>query len=336
MADHNPFAAIVHRSKKMADLIQLAWKAAETDAVVMITGESGTGKELFARAIHDASARRQRPFVAINCAAIPENLLESELFGHERGAFTGADRMRRGRFEQANTGTLFLDEIGDMSSSAQAKILRVLETRTIERVGGQETIPVDIRVITATNQPLWQRVNEKRFRGDLFYRLNEVHLDIPPLVDRREDIPVLAAHLVAMLNRKLGKRVTGLSDSALALLSRHDWPGNVRELEHMIKRAMLVVSHGQIWIEHLPIETRLKSDRAFPREPDAGLQPGGLELIALDELEKRHIKAILGHVSWNRTRAAKILGISRPTLLRKIGNYRLTRPADLRAADGPR
>ncbi len=332
VTDINPFAAIVHRSKKMRDLIQLAARAAETDAVVMITGESGTGKELFARAIHDASARRCRPFVAVNCAAMPETLLESELFGHERGAYTGADRMRRGRFELASTGTLFLDEIGDMSLSAQAKILRVLEARTVERLGGQEPIAVDIRIVTATNQPLWQRVNEKTFRGDLFYRLNEVHLDIPPLVERKEDIPVLVEHFVALYNRKLEKRVSGPSDTAMALLNRHDWPGNVRELEHVIKRAMLMVSQGQIWMEHLPLETRLKGNRQFSRAPTEEGPAGGMEMISLEELEKRHVTAVLGHTAWNRTRASKILGISRPTLLRKIADYRLARPGDSQPA----
>lgn len=307
----------------MSAAISLANRIAATEAVVLITGESGVGKDLFAQAIHNASLRAGKKFVAVNCAAVPESLLESELFGHEKGAFTGAASTRKGKFEAAHGGTLFLDEIGEMSPAAQAKILRVLETRTIERVGGTESIPVDIRILTATNRDLRQCVAEGTFRRDLFYRLNEVQIHIPPLRERKEDIRVLVDHFIATYNQQYGKSVARVSEAALQFLHKHSWPGNVRELHHVIKCAMLMIDGDTIWMEHLPLSVQLESDESGSSESVATRADELMEIMSLEEVEKRHIQRILEYTRWNKSQAAQVLKISRPTLDRKIDRYGL-------------
>ncbi len=317
------FSAIVHESPKMKRIIELARRVAVSDAVVLITGESGTGKEMFARAIHQESPRYKKPLVAVNCAAVPETLLESELFGHEKGSFTGAYSTHKGRFEQADGGTLFLDEIGDMSLAAQAKILRTIEEKKVERVGGRSSIPIDIRIICATNQPLWENVQKGTFRSDLFYRLNEVHLALPPLRERREDISLLIDFFTEKYNREYGKNVVGVSDAVRGfLVSGHRWPGNVRELHHVIKAAMLMVERDMIWMENIPLDiNRELSDKAAAEEVVTADSP--VELISLEEIEKRHILRVLQYTNWKKIKTASILKISRPTLDRKIEKYSL-------------
>lgn len=322
-APKKPFSEIIYKSILMAQLIDFARKIAKSDAVVLITGESGTGKELFAQAIHQESLRAEQPFIAVNCAAVPDTLLESELFGHERGSFTGAVDARKGKFELANRGTLFLDEIGDMSQAAQAKILRAIEERKIERIGSSKPKEVDIRILTATNQPLREGVKSGRFRSDLFYRLNEVHLAIPPLRDRKEDIPVLAQHFIKEYNRNYHKEVEKISDAAMSFLLRHEWPGNVRELQHVMKCAMLMADGDTIWIDHFPLDmhTEIGTDDKMPVGESRADE--FLEMLTLDDVERRHILRILEITGWNKSKASKILDISRPTLDRKIEKYDL-------------
>jgi transcriptional regulator with PAS, ATPase and Fis domain len=322
-ATPKPFSEIIYRSKVMGELVDFARRVAASDAVVMITGESGTGKELFARAIHRASPREKNPFVPVNCAAVPETLLESELFGHEKGAFTGAIECRKGKFEQANGGTLFLDEIGDMSPAAQAKILRAIEERKIERIGGNRPRAVDIRVLTATNQQLKDAVKVGRFRTDLFYRLNEVHVAIPPLRERKEDIPHLANYFIKQYNRQYEKVVSRISDAAMSFLLRHEWPGNVRELKHVVKCAMLMADGDTIWIDHFPVDMHAESPSEDAQDAIETRADEFLEMLTLDEVEKRHILRILESTGWNKSKTAKILSISRPTLDRKIERYDL-------------
>jgi transcriptional regulator with PAS, ATPase and Fis domain len=319
------FDDIIYESQSMREVVLLAKKFATTDAVVLIMGESGTGKEMFAQAIHNQSQRKDKKFVAINCAAVPESLLESELFGHEKGAFTGAVSSRKGKFEQAHEGTLFLDEIGDMSPAAQSKILRVIETRTVEKVGGGDPVPVDIRIVTATNQPLLEHVKKGLFRNDLYYRLNEITLKIPPLVDRLGDIPDIVNSYIRYYSKQYDKEVNGLSDAALQFLMRHDWPGNVRELHHVIKCAMLITEGDTIWLEHIPLDVRFDTSSGESQEVMETKAEELLELMTLDEVEKRHILRILEFTGWNKSQAASILQTTRPTLDRKIAKFDLKR-----------
>jgi DNA-binding NtrC family response regulator len=325
------FDDIIGNSYKMREIFDLVRKVSKSDVSVLITGESGTGKELLARAIHRNSYRSEKPFIAVNCAAMPDNLLESELFGHERGAFTGAVIQRKGKFELSNGGTLFLDEIADMSLPAQAKILRVLEEHTLERVGGQSSINVDIRVIAATNKDLRREVINKNFREDLFYRLNEVSVHLPSLRDRKEDIPLLVNFFINSFSSQFGKSKKKISDVALRYLLRHSWPGNIRELENVIKRSLVLLEGDTIWIEHLPLDIQFKSD-----DSKAGAGLGGPEagaagevqddrLLPLDDVEKVHIKKVLQYTNWNKKKTSEILKVSRPTLDRKIEKYQLTR-----------
>ncbi len=294
---------IVGRSKPMREVYRLIKKASENDATVLIRGESGTGKELVAQAIHEASSRAQKPFVTVNCAALPENLLESELFGYEKGAFTGATQRRMGKFEQAAGGTIFLDEIGDMTLSTQAKILRVLQNKEIYRLGGNERIIVDVRIIAATHQDLESMVEEGRFRNDLYYRLNVFPITLPPLRERKEDIPALVHHFLQQ------SPATGIVREALALLMDYDWPGNVRELQNAIERAG-IVSEGMIRPEDLPAHIRSpgrsRSSQGRFELPEEGIQ--------LDEFEKELIHQALEKARGNKTRAAELLGITRRRL----------------------
>jgi DNA-binding NtrC family response regulator len=305
---------VVGRSEAMLQVYKTAARVAATDATVLIQGESGTGKELVARAIHAASPRAARPFVAVDCGAIAEGVLESELFGHARGAFTGAQAMRRGLFEEANQGTLFLDEIGDVGQNLQARLLRALQEGTIRRVGTNETIAVDVRVVAASNRDLAQAVKEGRFREDLFYRLNVVTIVIPPLRERREDIPLLAEHFAAKHGRAEG---AAISVPARDLLVAYDWPGNVRELENVVARALALNPSGVVTPEDLVDHVRSARPAAAALAALAGVTQ---ERPTLAELEKRYAAQVLQETGGNKTRAAEILGIDRKTLYRLLGD----------------
>jgi len=291
---------LIGRSEKMKTVYQLIRKAAESDSTVLIRGESGTGKELVAETIHMTSNRRDKPFVAINCAALPENLLESELFGYEKGAFTGATQRKIGKFELAKEGTLFLDEIGDMSLTIQAKILRVLQNKELFRLGGNERIEVNTRLIAATNQNLEEMVNTRKFREDLYYRLNVFPIVLPPLRERKEDIPELVNHFLKKSN------VVGIDRNALKRLMEYDWPGNVRELQNVIERAS-ILADSIITVDDLPPFKTPAEESIYHFEiPDEGFQ--------LDEFEKFLVVQALRKAAGNKTRAAEILGITRRRL----------------------
>jgi DNA-binding NtrC family response regulator len=300
---------IVGDSPPMRKVLELVEHVAQTDATVLILGESGTGKEVIARAIHANSSRRYFPIVTVNCGALPESLLESELFGHEKGAFTGAHHRRKGKIEMADGGTLFLDEVGSITPKMQVDLLRVLETKELTRLGGTRSITVDFRVICATNDDLEQAVAEGRFREDFFYRINVFTIELPPLRARRADIPALANHFVARFARQMDKRMTGISPEALDVLTACDWPGNVRELSNAIERAMVVGTPPVIRPEDLPV--RKKPSEATSTD------------MSLAELEKRHIAAVLESTGGNVTQAAEILKVDRVTVYNKIKKYGL-------------
>ena len=301
---------LVGRDRRMRDLYDLIERVAPSDATVLIRGESGTGKELVARALPAGSLRAAGPFVAVNCSALAETLLESELFGHVRGAYTGAVSDRRGRFEEARGGTIFLDEIGDVSPAVQVKLLRVLQERVVERVGASQPIAVDVRVVSATNRDLDALLASGRLREDFYYRLKVVRLDLPPLRQRREDIPLLAAHL---LERRSDLPVA-IAPDALERLMRHDWPGNVRELENALEHALVLSRDRTIRAEHLPPEIGAGSA--------AAARAGGLAAVARgSEAERELLRETLRATSWNRTRAARRLGVDRSTLWRKLREH---------------
>jgi DNA-binding NtrC family response regulator len=306
---------VVGRSEAMLQVYKTAARVAATHATVLIEGESGTGKELVARAIHTTSPRASGPFVAVDCGAIAEGVLESELFGHARGAFTGAQVMRRGLFEEADRGTLFLDEIGDVGANLQARLLRALQEGTIRRVGTNEPIAVDVRVVAATNKDLAQAVKDGRFREDLYYRLNVVNLRIPPLRDRREDIPLLAEHFAA----KHGGQNGSISPAAMEVLADHDWPGNVRELENVVARGLALNPSGVILPEDLPEPLRQGNQARAEASGIPALAAPGTERLTLAELERRYAAVVLEETGGNKTRAAEILGIDRKTLYRLLG-----------------
>ncbi len=329
---------LLGKSGAMQNLRQLIRKVAPTQATVLIQGESGTGKELVARALYRQSPRVNAPFIKINCAAIPENLIESEFFGHEKGAFTGAITKREGRFELAHGGTILLDEISEISSQVQAKLLRVLQERELERVGGNRTIKVDVRVIATTNRNLEQSVERKEFRQDLFFRLNVVPVPVPPLRERREDIAELANAFMQRFARKHGVRVKGFADPCLTALLAHNWPGNVRELQNVIERAVILCGDsGLLETEHLglvslsqpaggiPPGSAASAPTVSPATASAAIRStttaGSSEILPLSELEKRMIFSALQHTSGNRTAAARLLGISIRTLRNKLHEY---------------
>jgi two-component system response regulator PilR (NtrC family) len=291
----------------------------------LILGESGTGKELVAKAIHYNSYRRERPFIPVNCAAIPSELLESELFGHEKGAFTNAIRTRIGRFELANGGTVFLDEIGDMNPLLQSKLLRVLQERQFERIGGIKTIKTDIRVIAATHQDLKQAVQQKRFLEDLYYRLNVIPFRIPPLRERKSDIPLLAHHFLDYFNRSKKKGIKSFSDEAMEFLMRYDWPGNVRELENTVERVVILVDQDIITPQELP-----EKFHALPEpEPSQKMEipEEGISLdTAVNEFERNLILQALMKTGWVKNKAARLLNLNRTTLIEKIKRQNLQRP----------
>ncbi len=309
------------RSAPMQQVFSLIGQVAPSKAVVLITGDSGTGKELVARAIHRLSPRRNGPFVAVNCAAMPETLMESELFGHEKGAFTGAIERRAGCFELAQDGTLLLDEIGDMPVGTQAKLLRVLEDSHVRRLGGKSEIVVDVRVIASTNKRLEEALQQGRLREDLYYRLNVFRVHMPPLRERKEDIPALCEALIRELNRKHGCRITDIQPGVLETLGGYNWPGNVRELRNVLERAVILAGEGTIRAAHLPHQFGAPGPAAVPT---AAADPTAVTLrvgTTVDEAEKALILRTLEHTRNNKTRAAEILGISLKTLHNKLKEY---------------
>ena len=312
---------LVGGSRSMQTVYSLIRQVAPSKAAVFVTGESGTGKELVARAIHQLSQRNPGPFVAINCAALPETLMESELFGHEKGAFTGAVERRGGCFELAQRGTLLLDEIAEMPVGTQAKLLRVLEDSKVRRLGGKAEIEVDVRVIAATNRPLDDAVEQGKLREDLYYRLNVFQIPLPPLRDRMEDLPQLVEALLSDLNKKNNCRVTGVREPVLSLFHRHAWPGNVRELRNVLERAVILAGEGAIAKEHLPPAF---GDSAAMQKIASSSSPGTVTLpvgTKVDEAEKALILSTLEHTKNNKTKAAEILGISLKTLFNKLKEY---------------
>jgi DNA-binding NtrC family response regulator len=312
------FHDLVSKNRRMAEIFDLVREVASQRSTVLIQGESGTGKELVARAIHFSGERGGRPFVAVSCAALAETLLESELFGHEKGSFTGAVAQKKGKFELADGGTLFLDEIGDVSPKLQVDLLRVLQERRFFRVGGTSEIQVDVRVIAASHRDLQAEVREGRFRDDLYYRLNVINVKIPPLRERREDVPLLAQEFLDRLSHELGREVGGISDEALRLLMDHDWPGNVRELENAVERALVTCKTGVLAAEDFAF---LRPPEADPGGPGLGLPAG----LTLHEIEKQYITATLQRTQGNIKAAADALGIDRSTLYEKIRRYEIPR-----------
>jgi nitrogen regulation protein NR(I) len=343
---------IVGRTDAMQNVFKLIGQLAGSDATALITGESGTGKELIARAIYGHSQRSEKPFLAINCAAIPENLLESELFGHEKGAFTGATNQRIGKFEQCNGGTLFLDEIGDMTPATQTKILRVLQSGTFERVGGNQPIKTDVRIIAATNKPLEQAVADKQFREDLFYRLNVVRLHVPPLRERRADIPLLVNYFLKKFAEKNKQSVKAVTDEASRALESYNWPGNVRELENVVHRALVVSKGDAILSGDLPAEvTRSPRSEGQPSSAGAGLAqstgaaPDDMNTIAqalfrlarrdpklkvIPFLEREMVIHALKETNGNQVQAAKLLGITRATLRKRVEKFGITQQLEIK------
>jgi len=311
LEDHYRFENIIAKSSKMQRVIEVIKIVAKSNATVLITGESGTGKELVARAIHSQSHRQGKPFVAVSCAALPESLLESELFGHEKGSFTGAYAQKKGKFEFANRGTLFLDEVGEMSANIQVHLLRVLEEKEFTRVGGNEPIKVDVRVISATNKDLKRAIATGEFREDLYYRLNVVTIELPPLRERKEDVPLLAQHFLNKFALENQKEITGFSPEATEFLLGYDWPGNVRELENAIERAVILAKDSLITVADLPQE-----NISLARSAPTGK--------SLKELEKDHLLNILNETGGNYSETARILGITRMTLYNKAKEYGLS------------
>ncbi len=309
---------IIGKSRPMKGLVDMMSMVAPSEATVLITGESGTGKELIAKSIHHNSPRKDRPLVVINCAALTETLLESELFGHEKGAFTGADKRREGRFKKADKGTIFLDEIGETSAAMQAKLLRVIQEREIQRVGGEETLSVDVRILAATNLNLEEEVKEGKFREDLFYRLNVVTLRIPPLRERQDDIPLLVHHFLEKYAKKNNKQVKGFSPLAMDMLLKYPWPGNVRELENVVERAVILLPDEHVTEKELPTTVTEsyseESDWVSPPSPVAVNRP-------LEEVEREAILATLEDCGGNKSETARRLGINRKTLHKKLKDY---------------
>lgn len=306
------FESIIGKSAEMQRIFQMVRKAADSKASVLITGESGTGKELIANALHNLSPRKSNPFIKVHCAALSETLLESELFGHEKGAFTGAAARKRGRFELANTGTIFLDEIGEINQNVQIKILRVLQDKRFERVGGEETLEVDVRVIAATNRNLEEEIAQGRFREDLFYRLNVVHIQVPPLRDRKDDIPLMLNAFLDEFNRENNKSITGFDSRSRSALYKYDWPGNIRQLRNCVESAVVMCSGNEITLEDLPPTVRGAAELNVIQVPVG---------ITMAEAEKIIIQQNLASNQGNKSKTADILGIGRKTLHRKLEEY---------------
>jgi DNA-binding NtrC family response regulator len=320
MATPEGFEGLIGRHPEMVRIYQLITQIASTPTTVLITGESGTGTELVARAVHQRSDRSAQPFVAINVAAIPEALIESELFGHEKGAFTGAHARRLGRFELAHGGTIFLDEIGSLRLDLQTKLLRALQEREIERLGGSRTLPVDVRVLAATNVNLRQAVRERAFREDLYYRLNVVPIHVPPLRERREDVPRLVEHFVRKFARESRRDVRGVSAGALDALTRYDWPGNVRELENVIHRAVVLATGPVVHLQDVPLDVAMPESVSLRARDSLPLRE------ALDEFERQYVLRTLEGTQWNVSRTARQLGVHRNTVLAKLAAWGVQRP----------
>jgi len=320
--DPDPFTHIIGQCEDMQSMFRLVTRVADTDSTILLNGETGTGKGLIAKAIHKSSYRRNQPFVQINCGAIPENLLESELFGHVRGAFTGATAPKKGKFEQANSGTIFLDEIGDMSPDLQVKVLRALEEREFEPVGGCKTIKVDVRVIAATHRDLKQQVKDGQFREDLYYRLYVIPIEIAPLRARKADIPLLTDYFMQKFNCEKHMAVVGMEKQALAMMINYQWPGNVRELRNVMERLVVIKGEGAITPVDLPDEVR--SVECSQDTPAMELSSDGICLnTAVNEFEKSLIFQSLEKTQWVKKRAAKLLQLKRTTLVEKIKRHEL-------------
>jgi transcriptional regulator with PAS, ATPase and Fis domain len=323
LKQQDSFSSIIGRSVAMREIFDLLPQIAESDSSVLIEGASGTGKELFARAIHYLSKRNPHRFVAINCSALPDNLLESELFGYKAGAFTDAKRDKPGRFALAEGGTIFLDEIGDISPAMQARLLRVLQERVYEPLGGIVPVKADVRVIAATNKNLSKLVEQRAFREDLFYRIHVIRIELPSLCDRREDIPLLVDHFVARLNRLKGKDIAGVADEVLARLMEHPFPGNVRELENILEHAFILCRGGLIELQHLPPHLR-RGSAVEALRLGKGMSLSAMESLLIADALRRH--------EGNRNKAAKELGINPSTLFRKLRDLKLEAPASRRTA----
>jgi transcriptional regulator with PAS, ATPase and Fis domain len=316
------FYDIIGQSKKMRAVFELVGKVADCDSTILINGDTGTGKGLVAKAIHQKSTRRNKPFISINCGAIPENLLESELFGHVRGAFTGAICSKQGKFELADGGTIFLDEIGDMSADLQVKVLKVLEEGEFEQVGGAKTIHVDVRIVAATHRDLSEEVQKGNFREDLYYRLYVIPLMLPSLRERKSDIPYMVSYFLDQSNQKNNRQVSGVGDDAMALIMNYTWPGNVRELKNIVERLVVLKGSGDISGQDLPPE--LKNTASFNRPGTIEISEDGICLnSAVTEFEKALILQSLEKTQWVKNRAAKLLHLNRTTLVEKIKRHQL-------------
>lgn len=311
--DFTPNRKIIGKSKLMIDVYKIIGQVSSSKVTVLLQGESGTGKEIVAKSIHYSGVTKNDPFVAVNCTAITESLLESELFGHEKGAFTGADRTKKGKFELAANGTIFLDEISEMSQHLQVKLLRVLQEKEFERVGGETIIPMKARIITATNRNIEQLVRDNKFREDLFYRLNVVKIELPPLRERKDDIPLLINYLLQKINNELHKNVLTVSNGAMKKLMDHNWTGNVRELENSLMQAVVMTNSDIILEENILLNNNLNEQSDYSVN------------LSLAEVESKHVKNVLEFTKWNKPEAAKILGISLPTLYSKIDIYQLSK-----------
>lgn len=314
------FDNIVGKSKPMQEVFDLIRRISDGPCNILITGDSGTGKELVAKAIHYNSSRKENPFIPVNCAAIPENLLESELFGHVKGSFTDAKKDKTGLFEEAEGGAIFLDEISELTPALQAKLLRVIQEREIRRVGSTKSVKIDVRIIAATNLDLDEEVKKKRFREDLYYRLNVIRINVPPLKERRDDIPLLLEYFIQRLNERFKKDIKGITGDTLAFLMEHPWPGNVRELENLIERAIILAKGEFITMNDLPSELVGAKARKTSYELTTD------HMVSLDELEKEYILKVLERTGGNKFRAAEILGIDRKTLYRKLEDIRRYQP----------
>lgn len=320
--DNSQQNAIIGRSPKMQEVFDLVEKVADCDSTILITGETGTGKGLVAKAIHQNSKRKNKPFISINCGAIPENLLESELFGHVRGAFTGATVSKSGKFELAHGGTVFLDEIGDMSSDLQVKVLKVLEEGEFEQVGGAKTLKADVRVIAATHRDLPEEVKNGNFRQDLFYRLYVIPIGLPALRDRKSDIPYLASYFMQMSNHQNNRQLEGISGEALGVMVSYSWPGNVRELRNVVERLVVLIGSGKISANDLPKE--LKAANGYAATQSIEISDDGISLnSAVTEFEKDLILQSLEKTKWVKNKAAKLLQLNRTTLVEKIKRHRI-------------
>ena len=316
------FQDIIGQSRKMREVFDLVQKVADCDSTILLNGETGTGKGMVARAIHQKSKRRNKPFISINCGAIPENLLESELFGHVRGAFTGATSSKQGKFELADSGTIFLDEIGDMSADLQVKVLKVLEEGEFEQVGGAKTIKVDVRIVAATHRDLSEEVQNGNFREDLYYRLYVIPVMLPSLRERRSDIPFLISHFLEQFNQKNNRSVHEISEEVLDMMMNHSWPGNVRELKNMMERLVVLKGSGEISARDLPSE--IKSTHKYEPSTAIEISDEGICLnSAVTEFEKALILQSLEKTKWVKNKAAKLLHLNRTTLVEKIKRHQL-------------